>query len=144
MAGILRVSEASTLALHTMAVLAGEPDGQLSVRRIAAALEASDHHLAKVLQRLTHAGLVRSTRGPHGGFALARPAAKITLLAVHEAVEGPLPATHCLLGRPRCQGACMLGDLLCAVGKLVHDRLANTSLADLAGTLRAPALERTT
>jgi Rrf2 family protein len=47
-------------------------------------------YLRKVLQRLARARLVRSTRGRGGGFGLARPASKITLLQVVEAIEGPV------------------------------------------------------
>ncbi len=44
--------------------------------------------LFKILQQLVMANVLRSKRGPHGGFSLARPATKITLLDVLEALEG--------------------------------------------------------
>ena len=56
----MRISEAASLALHTMALLAAEPDKLLSAAAAAGALGASEAHLAKVLGRLAHVGLVES------------------------------------------------------------------------------------
>lgn len=47
-------------------------------------------YLLKILQHLVRANVLRSKRGPRGGFSLARPANKITLLQVIEAVDGPM------------------------------------------------------
>ncbi len=45
-------------------------------------------HLFKIMQRLVRANVLRSKRGPRGGFSMARPATKITMLDIVEAVEG--------------------------------------------------------
>ncbi len=81
MATTLRISEAATLALHATALIGSSPT-RLSAHEMAERLNVSEAHLAKVLQRLAHAGLVRSVRGPHGGFMLARAGSEITLLEV--------------------------------------------------------------
>jgi Rrf2 family iron-sulfur cluster assembly transcriptional regulator len=47
-------------------------------------------YLLKILQQLVKANILRSKRGPRGGFSLARPLKKITLLNVIEAVDGPM------------------------------------------------------
>jgi Rrf2 family protein len=47
-------------------------------------------YLFKIMQQLVRAHILRSKRGPRGGFSLARPAAKITMLDIIEAVEGPM------------------------------------------------------
>ena len=47
-------------------------------------------YLLKILQQLVKANLLRSKRGPRGGFSLGKPANKITLLQVIEAVDGPM------------------------------------------------------
>lgn len=51
--------------------------------------------LAKILKTLVGAKLVRSTRGAHGGYRLARPAGRITFLEVIEALEGPVHVNVC-------------------------------------------------
>ena len=138
MSSPFRMSEAATLALHAAAVLASGPRRPVAVWRIAKALHASHGHLSKVLQRLAKAGLVTSTRGPAGGFALGRPAGRITLLEVYEAIEGPLGAPDCLFGRAVCAGRdCICGDLLLDVHSRTRRRLAGTRLSKL-GHVFAP------
>ena len=134
----LRISEAASLALHAMALLAGGAGQPQPTKEMAQRLRVSDHHLAKVMQRLNRAGLVEGQRGPRGGFRLARDGGAITLLEVYEAVEGPLPAQECLLGQPACSGACALEGLLRRLGQDVRSHLAHTTLGELAAGLAAP------
>ena len=139
MAKLLRISDAATLALHTMALLASAEPDRLCVREVADRLSASRAHLSKVLQRLAKAGLVTSIRGPRGGFSLARPAEEITLLEAYEAIDGRLEDSTCLLGAPVCSGnSCLLGDLVETVNLHVRVRLAGTRLRDVAGHLTLP------
>ena len=49
-------------------------------------------YLLKIMQQLVRAGVLRSKRGPRGGFSLAKSPNKITMLEIVEAVEGPLPS----------------------------------------------------
>ena len=61
----------------------------------AAAQRIPSARLAKVVQDLARAGLVRTMRGQQGGVMLARPAADITVREVYEAVEGPILLCRC-------------------------------------------------
>lgn len=132
MANMLRISEAASLGMHAAAVLASRPKQRTTAAQLAQKLDASEAHLAKVMQRLGKAGLVTSTRGPNGGFALAKSADKVRLLDVYEAVDGELDPDNCLLGLPVCPGRkCILGDLAAKVNKMVQERLAGTTLAAL-------------
>lgn len=132
MSRVLKISEAASLALHTMVLLAANPGRTLATRDIAALLRVSEAHLAKVLQRLARSGLVNSQRGPKGGFSLAKDAHAISLLEVYEAVEGPLETRSCLLEQPVCGGDCLLGGLLHKVASEVSSYFAQTRLSDLA------------
>ncbi len=134
----LRISEAASLALHAMALLAGGPGQPRATKDLAHRLGVSDHHLSKVMQRLNRAGLVEGQRGPRGGFRLAGRGRSTTLLEVYEAVEGPLAQQGCLLGRPACAGPCALGGLLRRMGDDVRAYLARTTLGDLAAGLGQP------
>ena len=71
MGNLVRISEPASLSLHAAALLARRPGERTSNQEIASALHVSEHHLAKVLQQLGKAEIVRSTRGPRGGFELA-------------------------------------------------------------------------
>lgn len=133
MANLIRISEPASLALHAAALLARQPQRRIANQEIAAALKVSEHHLAKVMQQLVRADIVQSTRGPRGGFALARPPKDVTLLQLFEAVEGPLGDAECLLRQQVCDGAdCLVGELVHSVHTHVRQYLADTTLARLA------------
>jgi Rrf2 family protein len=136
MSSLIKVSDAAVLALHAMAYLVGGDAERVSTRQIAADTGVSENHLAKVMAQLEKAGLVIGTRGPKGGFELAKAPARITLGDIYEAVEGPLRTTRCLFGRPICDGACMLGGLLCDVDATIRQRLTTTRLSDLATSFK--------
>ena len=111
----------------------GRP-GRTSTVRTPPRAQVSAAHRQKVLQRLVHAGLARSTRGPKGGYALARSAASIRLGEVFQAIEGALPSGVCLLDKDRCcMGTCALGDMLHSVSAAVAERM-RTKLSDLVRT----------
>ena len=58
--------------------------------------------VSKLLKQLHKAGLLTSTRGLHGGYQLARPAAQITVAAILDALEGPVALTDCAGGQGQC------------------------------------------
>ena len=127
MPSILRISEAASMAMHTMVILSGSGGKTMSARAIAGRLNASEAHLAKVMQRLARAGLVRSTRGPKGGFVLSRNGDEITLLDVYQSIEGPLPDDGCLFEKPSCTGnGCILGGFLDQVNRDLRKYLEET------------------
>jgi Rrf2 family protein len=82
------------------------------------------------------AGLISSTRGPQGGFKLARPAGQIPLLSIYETIEGKIRPASCLLGKPRCNGDCVLGDFIRSTNQRFRERFANTRLSDVAGAIQ--------
>jgi len=59
-------------------------------QEIAARYEISMEYLLKVMKDLAKAGILKSKRGPRGGFCLAKPAGKITLLEIISALDGPM------------------------------------------------------
>lgn len=94
---VLRISRKIDYGLRAMIYLASIPgDAVVPFREVARQMSIPEDFLAKILKQLVDEGLVRSTRGPHGGYALARPAAEISFLDVIEAVEGPIALNVCL------------------------------------------------
>jgi Rrf2 family protein len=133
MADIIKISDATALALHSMVHLAIDPNGRSTTNEIAEIFEVSRHHLAKVHQRLTKAGLITSNRGPSGGVMLARAPEKITLLEVYEVMEGSMVCQPCLFGKDKCPRTdCVLGVLLPGLARQVRDYFKTTTLAQLA------------
>ena len=135
MASLIKISDAGALALHAGVYLAGWDGRVCTASGMVEALRVSEAHLVKVLQRLTRAGLVRTTRGPKGGYALAQPPARVSLRDVFEAIEGPLAPVKCLLKHKVCKGrACILGDVIQVVNRQTMSYLTTTTLDALAGT----------
>jgi Rrf2 family nitric oxide-sensitive transcriptional repressor len=128
MANLLKMSEATALALHTMVII-GKQEAPISASPMAEQLCASEAHLFKVLQQLVRAGLLRSKRGPQGGYVLARSADEITLMDVYEVFEGPMRADGCLFGKETCgRLGCILGNLVVDVRMKVVDHFSATTL----------------
>ena len=97
------ITKSSEYGLRAALYIAARPAGaQVSVREMSAAMGISFHFLTKILQRMTRAELLASTRGAKGGLALARPAAKITLLDIVQSIEGPDLFRECILGLAGC------------------------------------------
>jgi len=151
--GLLKFTDAASLALHGAAFLAGRDGGPASTGDIAAALGVSQAHLSKILQRLTKAGTLTALRGPGGGYELARPAEKISLKEVYEAIERPLDDSSCPFGIPACGGgSCVLGSEFVRKERELSEHLAGTPLSSLrlvfenkpgAGRKRSRAPKRT-
>ena len=134
MSSIVKISGAASLALHAMSYLAvHESAGLISTREVAEAFQCSEDHLKKVVQRLVRAGIIKTVRGPRGGIAIARPAGKISLLDIYEAIEGPLDTSDCILGTPVCDyKQCILGGLTESLNKQARTYMSKTKLAQLA------------
>jgi Rrf2 family protein len=87
----MNISRSTGYALVAVGYIAENyKDGAILAARISKEYGIPLEYLLKVLQQLVRAGVLRSKRGPHGGFSLARPAEDITLLQIVEAVDGPL------------------------------------------------------
>ncbi len=92
----MALSEGIEWAAHACAVLAALPPGRtLSVAALAEFHELPTPYLAKQMQALARAGLVRSQRGPNGGYCLQRPASEISLWDVRAALDGDGPQFRC-------------------------------------------------
>ena len=75
----MHITTKSLLAIRTLLTCAGQPDRQFRKHEIAAALDASENHLAQVVHQLGRKGFLTTQRGRSGGLRLARPPEQITL-----------------------------------------------------------------
>jgi len=94
---IMQVSRKVEYALRAAIYLAYQSDRRpCSVAEIAAREAIPRKFLEKIIQDLIHHGLVRSTRGAQGGYALAREPEQVTFKDVIEAIEGPVSLNVCV------------------------------------------------
>lgn len=86
----MRLSARSDYALRAAIELAASREGHVTSDQLAKAQQIPGKFLEAILTQLRRAGLVRSQRGPDGGFWLARPAEEISLADIIRAIDGPL------------------------------------------------------
>ena len=132
-------------ALHCCTVLAALPPGQyLSTKALAEFHGVPKEYLSKALQSVSSAGLVSSTLGPSGGYRLAKPPEKITLLEVVEAVEGTSSTFVCNEIRKNnpcrpndyCERrSCPIARVMWQADKAWRDVLRGVTLAQLGSTI---------
>lgn len=137
MRGVLKFSTALSMAFHALAVMAANPSRYYPTGELARAISASEGHLAKVMRRLVNAGLVRSVRGPGGGFVMARQPGRINLLHIYTAVEGPFEKGACLMDTPCChEHSCIMSELVNSVNLEVFEYLRSRRLSDFSESCR--------
>ena len=130
----MRLSNLADYAVVTMGAAARHcGGGRTSAAELAAETGLPAPTVAKLVSRLTAAGLLRSTRGAHGGLQLARPAAAITLADIVEAVEGPIALTLCTEGKGDCavEAGCAVRPHWPVVNQALRGALASVSLIQL-------------
>lgn len=130
---MFRINRLSDYALVLLARMAGETTAR-SARYWAGETHLPEPTVRKLLKELTHAGLVAASRGPLGGYALARPAAAVSVADVLAAIEGPVSPTLCTsAGREPCtlQDRCPTTGAWHKVAGLIRGVLQRTTLADL-------------
>jgi Rrf2 family transcriptional regulator, iron-sulfur cluster assembly transcription factor len=133
---MLQISRKSDYAIRGMVYLASKPAGNISMLSdIAAEMDIPQTFLAKIFQQFNKLGLVKSYRGAGGGFQLGRPAAKISLLEIVEAVEGPIIPNQCIMASGTCSRdkICTVHPVWKDVQKGMRNTLAKVSLKRLAG-----------
>lgn len=90
----MRISERVDNAVRAMAELAASDESSMKAEVIARHQHISLKYLLDILRDLKRAELVRSKRGPDGGFTLSRSAAMISLADIFRAIDGPLADVH--------------------------------------------------
>ena len=120
-------------AIRAVLYVAGHAEEQpVRVDEVATALSVPRNYLSKTLHALTRAGVLRSERGPKGGFQLTERPERIALARVVAPFE-PVGERRCLVGRPECGGAhpCAAHQRWSGVAATVEGYFANTTIADL-------------
>ncbi|MFK0385059.1 RrF2 family transcriptional regulator [Agrobacterium sp. NPDC090273] len=143
----MKLGDGVEQAIHSVGMLAGLSDGGvLSAAALAEFHGVSTSYLLKHLQLLSGAGILATVPGPKGGYRLAKPTDKITLLDIVLAVEGPKPAFRCAEIRQRGPNPlpkryftkpCGINAAMLKAEKAYRAELAKTTIADVLGDLAA-------
>ena len=125
-------SSTAEYALRAAAFLAQQSKGLTSSQAISEATKVPRGYLSKVLNDLVNAGIIDSRRGPSGGFALSRPASRITVLEVVNAVDPIHRIRECPLGlKEHKRRLCPLHRRMDEAIALVEQTFGRSTLAEM-------------
>jgi Rrf2 family protein len=112
----MQITRQAEYALRTVLFLAKQETNQkVSTSRIAKEKNIPNSFLAKIISQLSIAGLIHTSRGAHGGVTLSKPAEKISMLDVVEAIDGPVTLNECIAHPDECEFGkdCPLHEVWC-------------------------------
>ena len=130
----MQITRREEYGLKGLIFLARQPGEKVSlVSEISRVQKIPEKFLAKIFQRLSKAGLLRSFRGSKGGFSLGKPANEITMREVIEVLEGPVAINRCLLHKGECdeESGCSLREVWEEAQHHMLEVLDRTTLEDL-------------
>ena len=131
MSSPVTIPESVSLAIHALVKLAASK-GKHVVLSDLLLRPGSAHHLSKVLQKLTHAGIITSKRGHGGGFSLAVSPAYIRLMDVWIALEGPFVIGICPYSWQGCElPSCLFGTVIEDASNIFRKYFTDHTVADL-------------
>lgn len=135
----MRVSTRARYGVRVMLELAlNYGNGPLRVSEIARRQGLSAKYIEQLIASLKGAGLVNAVRGVHGGYTLARPPAKISVLEVFERLEGGLSQLECRNCPGLCSRdkACVARDVWAKLRRAASGALEAVNLEEMSATAR--------
>lgn len=150
---MLRMSKLADYGTVVMTYMAQAPEKVHSAHDIASHVRVGLPTVSKILKILARQELLVSVRGSRGGYTLARPAHKISIAEIIDAMEGPVALTECSSSPGLCvqESSCSIRSNWQKINRAVRRALETMSLAEMArpiaypvriDTLRTPAAPR--
>jgi len=125
-------SQTSEYALRSVVCLADHAEVAMTTGEIASISKVPSHYLSKVLQALGRAGIVKSQRGLHGGFALSRDPKSLSMLEIINAVDPIQSINSCPLNlESHGTNLCLLHQRLNDSITSIKDQFQNTTVQEL-------------
>ena len=130
----MQITKACDYAFRALVDLARLGGGPAETARVARDVDVPPIYLRKILQGLSHAGLVRTLAGTGGGVALARSPKDISLKDIVEALEGPITLSECIDHPETCvrSDTCSVRPNLAVIQESIKADLASRTIAQLA------------
>ncbi|HVN48373.1 MAG TPA: Rrf2 family transcriptional regulator [Bacteroidota bacterium] len=128
-------------ALQAVSYLALQPEGELtSIKELTGRLNIPYHFLGKILQNLAQKEILLSQKGRDGGFALAKPAKKITMYKIVEAIDGIDFTRQCVMGFAECSSKhpCAVHTQWKKTRTELYELLSKKNIAEMALENRRP------
>lgn len=131
---MLRLSTKGQYGVRAMYEIArGYPENPVTIREISERQDVSVAYLEQILNKLRRAGLIRSVKGPGGGYLLSMEPGNLSIASILKELEGPVAITSCLdpeEGCSRVEG-CVTHLLWKSLGAKIEAFLETITLKDL-------------
>lgn len=130
---MLRMSKLTDYGTVILTYLASQPGRLHAASEIAGQIRVAPPTVSKVLKTLVRGGLVASHRGTKGGYALARPAERITVAQVLAVLEGPIGLTECSSNPGQCvqETSCSVRGNWQRINLAIRRALEDVTLAEM-------------
>ena len=134
------LSNTSKYAIRAVIYVAlyASPDNKKGLKEISMELGIPQPFLGKILQILSRQQILDSSKGPHGGFTLKKPAIDISLMEIVDIIDGTEAFNQCLIRTSVCsnESPCSLHDKVAPYRKGLRNTLLTETIADLASEFR--------
>lgn len=130
---MLRLSKLTDYATVILSFMAKDKTQVRAAMEIATMTGIAQPTVSKILKLLVNAGVLVSTRGAKGGYALAKRPEEISVATVISALEGPIALTECSISHQGCEQAsgCDIWGNWGLINQTIHNALESVTLADL-------------
>jgi Rrf2 family protein len=127
------VTREADYAVRCVLFLSKEVDRTVTAGEISKSVSIPRSFLAKILQRLSKKGLVKSTQGIAGGFQLTKHPGDVNLLDVIEAIQGPVATNLCAVDNRLCgrSSTCVVHPIWVKLRQDTEERLKEETFAKL-------------
>ncbi len=134
----MRITNSSEYAIRAVVYMAQHPETSFSATVLYEKVDAPQKFLAKILQKMARKKILKSHRGVTGGFEIAKPLEKLTLLDIIEAVDGPIALNKCLLTNYNCkrEALCPVHPIWEEAQEKLKETLTKKSIADIVKELQ--------
>ncbi len=134
------ISNTSKYAIRAVIYLAlfASEEKKSGIKEISAALDIPTPFLGKILQMLAKKNILNSSKGPHGGFSLQRPAMDISIMDIIEIIDGTDFFNTCVIRTTKCshEAPCSMHDKVAPLQREIKSLFMTETIADLASEFR--------
>ena len=129
----MQITRETDYAIRCVLHLSKDPDKVIMVDSIARDKKIPKSFLAKILQKLSKAGIVKSFRGVNGGYQLDKHPSEVSLLNIIESIEGPVVMNECAMNKKICDmsDSCTVHPVWVKIRKVVEGALSDYNLETL-------------
>ena len=132
----MRMTQEADYAIRFVYILAKQPDTVQGAAQLSQAAATPERYTLKILHKLKPSGIVKSVKGAHGGYSLAKDPSELSLKVLIEAMDGEIALSKCMGDEPCSRmgmnkGDCCFHRIFCTISREVAERLSGITIADV-------------